>query len=74
MSTLTAFASSRQRVDGARLLMNLPAHTPAAAILPVVTRKPALPSRPTQVLQSRSAPAQLSLFPPPGMATMRGKR
>ena len=58
-------SNPRPRVDGARVLLNLPVRAPVAL--------PTTPSRSSQVLQSRRAPAQLSLFPPPSLA-LRGGR
>ncbi len=64
MSTLTNPDTSRTRVEGSRVLSQLPARAPAVLHT--------MPSRSSQVLQSHRAPAQLPLFPPPGLA--RGGR
>jgi hypothetical protein len=54
------------RVEGSRVLMNLPASARPAA-MPSSTGR--------AVLQTRRAPTQLSLFPPPGLVTpTRGQR
>jgi hypothetical protein len=69
MSRLDAPSFARPgaaRIEGSRVLSGLPSRGPAVL--------PTSGSRASQVLQSRRAPTQLSLFPSPAQALARSTR